>query len=67
MNLFQLPPHLINLFQGTRGENPKDIDALVNVLLKASNLGMSCKDKLSEMDINPLITFEKGAGAVAAG
>jgi len=55
------------LFQGTRGENPKDIDALVNVLLKASNLGMSCKDKLSEMDINPLITFEKGAGAVAAG
>ena len=57
---------MANLLQGAKCEKWKDIDALVDVLLKVSNLEMSCKDKLLEMDINPLIVYGKGEGAVVA-
>jgi acetyltransferase len=53
------------LLQGARGKPPKDIDALVDVLLKTSSMGISLRAKLSELDINPLLVFEKGKGVMA--
>lgn len=54
------------LLQGARGEKPRDIEALVDILLKVSDLGMDFCSEIAEMDINPLIVAEQGAGAMAA-
>ncbi|KIX12609.1 acetate--CoA ligase family protein [Dethiosulfatarculus sandiegensis] len=53
------------LLKGARGGAPRDIDALVEVLLKTSTLAMSLSDRISELDINPLLVFEKGKGVMA--
>lgn len=53
------------LLRGLRGEKPKDINALVNVLLRVSEMGMALKERISELDINPLIVFEEGRGVKA--
>lgn len=54
------------LLEGARGQQPRDIDALVSILMKISRLAVELEDSIDEMDINPLILYEKGAGAVAA-
>ena len=54
------------LFEGIRGQLPGDIDALVTILMKVSRLAVELKDDITEMDINPLILYEKGTGAIAA-
>ena len=52
------------LLRGVRGEKPSDIDAIVDGLLRLSQLVTMFPDIL-EMDINPLVVFEQGQGAVA--
>ena len=54
------------LLDGVRGQLPRDVDALVSILLKVSRLAVELEDSIEEMDINPLIVYEKGSGAVAA-
>jgi acetate---CoA ligase (ADP-forming) len=54
------------LLKGYRGEQPRDLDALVSVILKLSRLALELGDSLEEIDINPLIVYEEGAGVVAA-
>lgn len=54
------------LLQGVRGEKPRDIDALISVLLKLSRLAVELENTIEEMDINPLIVYEEGSGVVAA-
>ncbi len=54
------------LFKGVRGQMPRDVDALVSILMKVSRLAVELEESIDEMDINPLILYEKGAGAVAA-
>ncbi len=54
------------LFNGYRGMPPADIDALVDILMKVSRLAVELEGKIGEIDINPLILYEKGKGAVAA-
>lgn len=54
------------LFKGYRGEQPRDLDALISVILKLSHLALDLGDSLTEIDINPLIVYEEGAGVVAA-
>lgn len=54
------------LFKGYRGEQPRDLDALISVILKLSHLALDIGDSLTEIDINPLIVYEEGAGVVAA-
>ena len=54
------------LLDGVRGQLPRDVNALVSILLKVSRLAVELEDSIEEMDINPLIVYEKGAGAVAA-
>lgn len=54
------------LLEGYRGMPPADLDALVDILMKVSRLAVELEGTLAEIDINPLILFEKGRGAVAA-
>lgn len=53
----------INLLRGLRGEPPSDLDAIEDVLLRLSQL-VTDFPEIVEMDINPLIVFEKGRGAM---
>ena len=53
----------IALLRGLRGEPPSDLDAIEDVLLRLSQLVIDFPD-IVEMDINPLIVFEKGRGAM---
>lgn len=51
------------LFGDRRGP-PADIDALVNVLQKVSQLPSEF-DEISEVNLNPVFVFDKGEGAIA--
>jgi len=42
---------------------PRDVDALVDAIVRVSQLVAGCSDKLSEIDINPLISREVGCVA----
>ncbi|MHB1016374.1 MAG: acetate--CoA ligase family protein [Coriobacteriia bacterium] len=53
------------LLRGARGEQPADIEAIVDAICRVSALAMEFSD-ISELDINPLIVGERGRGAVAA-
>jgi len=51
------------LLRGVRGEPPADLAAAVDVLLRLSQL-VTDFPEIVEMDINPLMIFEQGRGAV---
>ena len=51
------------LLQGVRGEAPSDIEAIVDVLLRLSQL-VNDFPEIVELDINPLLSFMKGCSAV---
>lgn len=51
------------LLQGVRGEPPSDIVAVIDVLLKLSQL-VNDFPEIVELDINPLLSFIKGCSAV---
>jgi acetate---CoA ligase (ADP-forming) len=52
-----------NLLLGVRGEARSDLRAIADTLLKVSQLVMDFPD-IVELDINPLIVFEEGKGAM---
>ncbi len=52
------------ILAGARGEEPADIDAIVELLMKVSELVDELKDYIKEMDLNPVFVYEKGRGAV---
>ena len=54
---------IYNLLQGVRGESASDIDAIIEVLLRLSQLVNDFPD-IVELDINPLLSFLKGYSAV---
>jgi acetyl coenzyme A synthetase (ADP forming)-like protein len=51
------------LLQGVRGEPPSDIDSVIDILLKLSQL-VNDFPEILELDINPLLSFVKGCSAV---
>ena len=53
------------ILEGIRGKPRSDIDAIVETLIKFSQLCLDLKDSASEIDINPLTVFEVGKGAKA--
>ncbi|MBS3762262.1 MAG: acetate--CoA ligase family protein [Planctomycetes bacterium] len=52
------------ILRGFRGEAPRDVEALTDCILRISQLAVSYP-QLAECDINPLVLFEEGQGAVA--
>ena len=53
------------LLSGFRGEPERDVDALLDVIVKVSEIGASLGPDLVELDINPLFILSKGEGVVA--
>lgn len=53
------------ILKGYRGQPPADIDAIVNILMNTSKLVMD-HPEIKELDLNPIIVYEKGAKTVDA-
>jgi len=53
------------LLKGYRSTPPADIDAIVDVLLNTSRLVME-NPEIKELDLNPIMAYEKGAKTVDA-
>ncbi len=54
------------LLHGFRDQLPRDSEALIDLLLKVSDLAVRLEDLIEELEINPLFVYEEGSGAVAA-
>ncbi len=54
----------IKLLEGTRGEDPSDIDSIVEIILRVSQL-VTDFPGIMEMDINPLFVKKRGEGSIA--
>ncbi len=52
-----------DLLKGVRGEKPSDVEAIVDCLLRLSQLAIDFPE-IVEMDINPLVVFEAGRGVM---
>ncbi len=52
------------LLEGVRGEAPVDVDRLAEILRRVSQL-VGDHPRIAEMDLNPLLAFPGGRGAVA--
>ena len=50
---------------GYRGQPPRDIDTIVKIILNTSRMVMEHQD-IKELDLNPVIVYEKGAKTVDA-
>jgi len=53
------------ILKGYRGQPPADIDAIVQILLNTSRLVMDYPE-IKELDLNPIMVYEKGAKTVDA-
>jgi acetyl-CoA synthetase (ADP-forming) len=53
------------LLKGYRNTPPADVDAIINILLNTSRLMMD-NPQIKELDLNPIMAYEKGAKTVDA-
>lgn len=51
------------VLQGVRGKRSADLEALTDLLLKASQIAEENLE-IAEMDLNPIILYEKGLSVV---
>ncbi len=54
------------LLTGYRGSKPCDIDALTDTMVTISDFALANRNRLKELDINPLFVYEKGVGVADA-
>ncbi len=54
------------ILSGYRGGHKKDIDALARMLVNLSLIAVDFKDRISELDMNPLFVLDEGKGVIAA-
>ncbi|MDE0214038.1 MAG: acetate--CoA ligase family protein, partial [Deltaproteobacteria bacterium] len=53
------------VLEGVRGQGPRDVDALVRAITGLSDLFAAHRGHLSDLEINPLMVQEAGAGVAA--
>jgi len=53
----------VRILEGARGKPPANIDSIVDVLLNVSSLMME-HESISQLDLNPVITYAEGVCAV---
>lgn len=53
------------ILKGYRGQPPADVEAIVNILLNTSRL-VTEHQEIKELDLNPIMVYEKGAKTVDA-
>ena len=53
------------ILEGYRGEPPRDVDAIKDILRKTSELMMKLED-VQDLDLNPIMVYERGKGAKIA-
>jgi len=52
----------VKILEGIRGQPPRDIDALVDIIMKVSKM-VDENPEIIELDCNPTFVYEKGKGA----
>ena len=64
----ELPARLraSRLFDGFRDSPPRDVEALTALLQRVSALADKLGDRLVELDLNPVIVYERGQGVAIA-
>jgi acyl-CoA synthetase (NDP forming) len=50
------------MLKGFRGGPPADVDALVDVVVRASKLAVDLEGRIESLDLNPVIVLPEGAG-----
>ena len=50
------------ILKGTRGEEPKDVDALSKAIANYAQMIVDLADEVAESDANPVIVYEEGDG-----
>ncbi|OGD12039.1 MAG: hypothetical protein A2Y86_00930 [Candidatus Aminicenantes bacterium RBG_13_62_12] len=51
------------LLEGARGESPRDIEVLAEMMMRLSQLGTDVP-WIDELDLNPVLVYENGKGAI---
>jgi acetyltransferase len=51
------------ILDGVRGAQPADVDEVVRIVMRFAQLCLDLRDEVAEIDINPLLVFERGHGA----
>lgn len=53
------------ILEGVRGEPPADVEALAGLLVSVSRLAAAHAGEIAEIDLNPVLLYPEGQGAVA--